>query len=197
MSGYFLVPIGKWLSDIMRQEVTCPKSQSSRVSDPRINSAVSNSEPTVFLSVTFSVPLAQLNVLVYQWKKMCKVKLACGYVGLKSYSHIVIRSVFAYLSLSLLFYSVGVALPLPRDAELSSFTTFLWLIMPHIVSNKIIQRFKVSPPSAGGSLHGEPVIRDLRCFFPLCFLDNRFSSGQNLNSEFLTLPPASWYLWAF
>lgn len=164
-----MVPIGKRLSDIMRQEVTCPKSQGPRVSDPRTNSAVSNSEPTLFLSVTFSVPLSQLNVLVYQFKKKKCVKLACGYVGLKSYSHIVIRSVFAYLSLSLLFYSVGIALPLPRYAELSSFTTFLWLIMPHIVSNKIIHRFNVSPPSAGDSLQGEPVIRDVRCFFPLLF----------------------------
>lgn len=49
-------------------------------------------------------------------KKMFKVKLACGYVGLKNYSHAVIRSGFASLSLSLLFYLVGSALPLPRDA---------------------------------------------------------------------------------
>lgn len=117
---------------------------------------------------------------------MFKVKLACGYVGLKNYSHTVIRSGFASLSLSLLFYLVGSALPLPRDAESSSFTTFVRLIMPHTVSNKIIQSFKVSPPSAGDSLQGEPVIRDVRCFFPLCFLNNRFSSGQNLNSELLT-----------
>lgn len=76
----------------------------------------------------------------------------------------------------------------------SSFTMFVRLIMPHTVSNKIIQRFKVSllswrlPP--GRTCH-----QGREMLLPSCFLNNRFSSGQNLNSEFSLLPPASWYLW--
>lgn len=105
---------------------------------------------------------------------------------LKNYGHAVIRSGFASLSLSLLFYLSRQCPPPSRDAV----KQFYHVRAAHNASHSFQQNNSEiqSLPSLSWRLPPgrEPVIRDVRCFFPLCFLNNRFSSGQNLNSEFLT-----------